>query len=152
MGLAMQFLAGLVFGLGLVVSGMANPEKVLNFLDITGTWDASLAFVMGGAVAVAALGFRFVLRLPKPLFAARFQVPTRRDIDLRLLVGPAIFGLGWGLSGLCPGPALTSIGLAAPAVLVFVPLMFTGMAAARGLALRQEQRAACPADASTQKA
>lgn len=152
MGLAMQFLAGLVFGLGLVVSGMANPEKVLNFLDVTGTWDASLAFVMGGAVAVAALGFRFVLRLPKPLFAARFQVPTRRDIDMRLLVGPAIFGLGWGLSGLCPGPALTSIGLAAPAVLVFVPLMFTGMAAARWLALRQEQRAACPADASTQKA
>lgn len=152
MGLAMQFLAGLVFGVGLVVSGMANPEKVLNFLDFTGTWDASLAFVMGGAVAVAALGFRFVLRLPKPLFAARFQVPMRRDMDLRLLVGPAIFGLGWGLSGLCPGPALTSIGLVTPAVLVFVPLMFTGMAAARWLALRQEQRAQGPANASTQQA
>lgn len=152
MGVVMQFLAGLVFGLGLIVSGMANPEKVLNFLDVAGTWDASLAFVMGGAVMVAALGFRFVLRLPKPLFAARFQVPTRRDIDLRLLVGPAIFGLGWGLSGLCPGPALTSVGLAAPAVLVFAPLMFTGMAAARWLALRQERRAPCPADASTQKA
>lgn len=152
MGLAMQFLAGLVFGVGLVVSGMANPEKVLNFLDFTGTWDASLAFVMGGAVAVATLGFRFVLRLPKPLFAARFQVPMRRDMDLRLLVGPAIFGLGWGLSGLCPGPALTSIGLVTPAVLVFVPLMFTGMAAARWLALRQEQRAQGPANASTQQA
>jgi len=140
MGIAVQALAGLIFGLGLVVSGMANPAKVLNFLDVAGTWDPSLAFVMGGAVAVVWVGYRWVLAWPKPLFAAQFQVPSRRDIDLRLLVGPAIFGLGWGLSGLCPGPALTSIGLAAPGVLVFVPAMLAGMAAARWLARRQDAR------------
>ncbi|MFG1422313.1 DUF6691 family protein [Roseixanthobacter liquoris] len=137
MGLLVPALAGLIFGLGLVVSGMANPAKVLNFLDIAGAWDPSLAFVMGGAVAVTAAGYRWVLAWRKPLFATRFQVPTRRDIDARLLVGAAIFGLGWGLSGLCPGPALTSLGLAAPGVLAFVPAMVAGMAAARWLALRQ---------------
>lgn len=142
MGLAMPFLSGLVFGLGLIISGMANPAKVLNFLDVAGTWDPSLAFVMGGAVVVATLGFRWVLGWRKPLFAPRFQVPTRRDIDLRLLVGPAIFGLGWGLAGLCPGPALASLGLANPSVLVFVPAMLAGMTAARWLAGRQGTRAA----------
>lgn len=140
MGLIVNVLAGLIFGLGLVVSGMANPAKVLNFLDIAGTWDPSLAFVMGGAVAVTAAGYRWVLAWPKPLLAAKFQVPTRRDIDARLLAGPALFGLGWGLSGLCPGPALTSLALAAPGVLVFVPAMFAGMAAARWLAQRQDAR------------
>ena len=144
MGIVTYLLAGLIFGLGLVLSGMANPAKVLNFLDIAGTWDPSLAFVMGGAVAVVAVGYRWVLGWPKPLFAAAFQVPTRRDIDLRLLVGPAVFGLGWGLSGLCPGPALTSLGLGAPGVLVFVPAMLAGMAAARWLARRQDARPAEP--------
>lgn len=138
MGKVITFLAGLIFGLGLVVSGMANPAKVLNFLDVAGTWDPSLAFVMGGAVAVTALGFRLVLAWPKPLLASRFQLPNRRDIDLRLLVGPAIFGLGWGLSGLCPGPALTSLSLGNSAVLVFVPAMLVGMTAARWLARRQD--------------
>lgn len=140
MGIALQMLGGLIFGLGLVVSGMADPAKVLNFLDVAGHWDPSLAFVMGGAVAVTAVGYRWALTWPKPLFAARFQIPIRRDIDARLLFGPAIFGLGWGLCGLCPGPALTSIGLAAPGVLVFVPAMFAGMAAARWLSRWKETR------------
>lgn len=144
MGVLIHLAAGLIFGLGLVISGMADPAKVLNFLDVAGPWDPSLAFVMGGAVAVTAAGYRWVLGWRKPLFAAKFQVPSRRDIDGRLLVGPALFGLGWGLSGLCPGPALTSLGLGAPGVLVFVPAMLAGMAAARALARRQAAPAAAP--------
>ncbi|WP_029004853.1 DUF6691 family protein [Azorhizobium doebereinerae] len=136
MGILAQLLAGLVFGLGLVISGMANPAKVLNFLDVAGTWDPSLAFVMAGAVAVTFIGFRLVLARPRPLFAAAFQVPTRRDLEPRLIVGPAIFGIGWGLSGLCPGPAFTALALAAPGALVFMPAMLAGMAAARWLATR----------------
>lgn len=144
MGVLIHLAAGLIFGLGLVLSGMADPAKVLNFLDVAGHWDPSLAFVMGGAVAVTAAGYRWVLGWRKPLFAAKFQVPTRRDIDARLLVGPALFGLGWGLSGLCPGPALTSLGLAAPGVLVFVPAMLAGMAAARWLARHHAAPAGAP--------
>lgn len=140
MGVAMAFLSGLVFGLGLIVSGMANPAKVLNFLDVGGAWDPSLAFVMGGAVMVAAAGYRWVLAWPRPLFAPQFQVPARRDIDGRLLVGPALFGIGWGLSGLCPGPAFVSLTLGAPGVLAFLPAMLAGMAAARWLARRQDPR------------
>lgn len=144
MGVLAQFLAGLVFGLGLVVSGMANPAKVLNFLDVLGTWDPSLAFVMAGAVAVAFVGFRLVLARPRPLFAATFQVPTRRDLEPRLIVGPAIFGIGWGLSGLCPGPAFTALALATPGALVFMPAMLAGMAAARWLATRSPAAASHP--------
>ena len=109
-----QFVAGIMFGLGLVISGMANPAKVLNFLDVAGTWDPSLAFVMVGAVAVTAIGYRLVLARPKPLLASSFHLPTQRRLDARIFVGPAIFGIGWGLSGFCPGPAVTSLGLAAP--------------------------------------
>jgi len=122
---------GLVFGVGLVISGMSDPAKVLNFLDLAGTWDPSLAFVMAGAVAVTFVGYRLVWRRPTPIAATRFEVPTRTDIDAGIIVGPAIFGLGWGLSGFCPGPALTAIGLAAPGTLAFVPAMFVGMWAAR---------------------
>ena len=127
---------GLLFGVGLIVSGMGNPAKVLNFLDLFGTFDPSLAFVMGGAVVVAFIGYRLVLARPAPLLAARFQVPTRTDIDARLLVGPALFGIGWGLGGFCPGPAFTALGLGAPGTLVFVPAMLAGMWAARALAER----------------
>ncbi len=127
---------GLLFGIGLIVSGMGNPAKVLNFLDLFGTFDPSLAFVMGGAVVVAFIGYRLVLARPAPLLAARFQVPTRTDIDARLLVGPALFGIGWGLGGFCPGPAFTALGLGAPGTLVFVPAMLAGMWAARALAER----------------
>lgn len=128
---------GLLFGVGLVVSGMSNPAKVLNFLDLFGTFDPSLAFVMGGAVIVAFIGFRLVLAQPAPLLATRFQVPTRTDIDARLIVGPALFGIGWGLGGFCPGPAFTALGLGAPGTLVFVPVMLAGMWAARLLAERK---------------
>ncbi|WP_454685162.1 DUF6691 family protein [Ancylobacter moscoviensis] len=128
---------GLLFGVGLIVSGMGNPAKVLNFLDLFGTFDPSLAFVMGGAVVVAFIGYRLVLARPAPLLAERFQVPTRTDIDVRLILGPALFGVGWGLGGFCPGPAFTALGLGAPGTLVFVPAMLAGMWAARALAERR---------------
>ncbi|TSJ62156.1 YeeE/YedE family protein [Starkeya sp. 3C] len=128
---------GLLFGVGLIVSGMGNPAKVLNFLDLFGTFDPSLAFVMGGAVVVAFIGYRLVLARPAPLLAERFQVPTRTDIDARLILGPALFGIGWGLGGFCPGPAFTALGLGAPGTLVFVPAMLAGMWAARALAERR---------------
>ncbi|MCT9000622.1 YeeE/YedE family protein, partial [Chelativorans intermedius] len=108
---------GLLFGVGLVVSGMSNPAKVLNFLDLFGTWDPSLAFVMGGAVLVSFIGFRLVLTRSQPVAGGRFQLPTKSDIDRRIVVGPAIFGIGWGLGGFCPGPALTSLGLGATGTL-----------------------------------
>ena len=125
---------GLLFGVGLVVSGMSDPAKVLNFLDLFGTWDPSLAFVMGGAVLVAFVGYRLVLSRERPIVGSGFHLPTKRDIDARVTVGPAIFGLGWGLSGFCPGPALTAIGLATPGALAFVPTMFAGMWLARLMA------------------
>ncbi|MBI1620554.1 DUF6691 family protein [Aquamicrobium zhengzhouense] len=124
---------GLLFGGGLVVSGMADPAKVLNFLDLFGTWDPSLAFVMGGAVIVAFIGYRLVLRRERPLAGGAFHLPTRQDIDIRILVGPAIFGVGWGLGGFCPGPAIAALGLGAPGTLAFVPAMILGMFAARML-------------------
>jgi uncharacterized membrane protein YedE/YeeE len=131
----MQFvsalLVGLLFGLGLVVSGMADPLKVQNFLDPIGTWDPSLAFVMAGAILVALPGFRLVRRRAAPLFAARFRMPTRSDIDSRLIAGAAVFGIGWGLAGYCPGPVLTAVPLGAPGTLVFVPAMFLGIFLAR---------------------
>jgi uncharacterized protein len=122
---------GLLFGLGLVVSGMANPAKVLNFLDLFGTWDPSLAFVMGGAVLVTFLGYRVVLTRARPVAADRFHLPADRAVDARVIVGPAIFGIGWGLGGFCPGPALTALVLGEPGTLAFVPAMFIGMWAAR---------------------
>lgn len=122
---------GLLFGIGLVISGMSDPAKVLNFLDLAGTWDASLAFVMGGAVAVAFLGYRLVLRRDRPVVGTKFRIPTRTELEPRIFVGPAIFGFGWGLAGFCPGPALTALSLAAPGTLIFVPAMFAGMWLAR---------------------
>jgi uncharacterized membrane protein YedE/YeeE len=133
MSFIVNLLLGLLFGIGLVISGMADPAKVLNFLDLAGSWDPSLAFVMGGAVIVAFFGYRFVLGWKRPLLAADFQLPKRSAIDGRLVAGAAIFGLGWGLGGFCPGPALTSLGLAETGTLVFVPAMFAGMLAARWL-------------------
>ncbi|WP_062234962.1 YeeE/YedE family protein [Aureimonas sp. N4] len=123
----LALLSGLVFGIGLVVSQMVVPEKVLGFLDVFGAWDPSLAFVMGGAILVTAPAFALARRMGRPLAAPRFEIPTRRDIDARLLSGAAIFGLGWGLVGLCPGPALAAIGLALKPALVFVAAMVVGM-------------------------
>ena len=122
-----SFGCGLVFGLGLLISGMTEPEKVLGFLDFFGAWDATLAFVMAGAVTVAAAGFAFARRQTAPLFAAKFSWPTRSDIDAPLVIGSALFGIGWGLSGICPGPALVNLeGLTAP-IVVFVAAMVLGM-------------------------
>jgi uncharacterized membrane protein YedE/YeeE len=119
--------AGLVFGLGLTVSGMTDPAKVLNFLDLAGTWDGSLAFVMGGGVVVAFIGYRLAFAAGTPLFDSQFHLPTATQIDGRLLAGAALFGVGWGLAGLCPGPALASLFTGSTGVLVFVGAMMAGM-------------------------
>lgn len=137
MALLVRFAIGLLFGLGLVVAGMADPGKVLDFLDVaaiaSGGWDASLAFVMAGAIAVALPGYRLVLRRRAPLLEDRFHLPTATQIDARLVVGPAIFGVGWGLAGICPGPAFALLATGGAAAWVFAAAMFAGMAAARRL-------------------
>ncbi len=104
-------LAGLIFGLGLLISGMANPAKVQNFLDLAGTFDPSLIFVMVGAIVVTFLGYRFAFQRPRPILAERFSLPTAKDIDARVIIGVGPVGIGWGLSGFCPGPAVTSLPL-----------------------------------------
>ncbi len=120
--------SGTLFGLGLTLSRMVDPAKVLGFLDVTGDWDPSLALVLLGATGTAAIGFRFVLgRRVAPLFAETFSLPTARNIDRRLVVGAAIFGVGWGLVGLCPGPALAGLSLAFRPVAMFVAAMLAGM-------------------------
>jgi uncharacterized membrane protein YedE/YeeE len=126
--------AGLLFGLGLAVSQMVNPAKVLAFLDVAGAWDPSLALVMAGAVAVTWGGYRLVLDRPGPILAEAFQLPTRSDIDIRLIAGAAIFGLGWGLAGLCPGPAIASIAYLQTESFYFLPAMFAGLFIARRIA------------------
>lgn len=126
-----SFVAGGLFGAGLLVSQMTNPAKVLAFLDISGEWDPSLAFVMGGALLVTLIGYRFVLRRDRPIFSDRFRLPTRSDIDGRLMTGAALFGIGWGLAGLCPGPALASLLFGGLPVLLFVLAMLVSMAVTR---------------------
>jgi len=128
---AVNFIAGLIFGLGLLISGMANPAKVQNFLDLAGTFDPSLILVMFGAVVVTLIGYRFVLRRPRPLLAERFLVPTLKDFDGRHVIGAGLFGIGWGLSGFCPGPAITSLLLLAKGTFIFVPAMLVGIGLAR---------------------
>jgi uncharacterized membrane protein YedE/YeeE len=124
--LLFALLAGALFGFGLALSGMANPAKVLGFLDVAGRWDPTLAFVMGGALVVTLPLFRFVLRRPQPWFAPRFSLPERQDVDARLLAGAAIFGIGWGLAGFCPGPAFAALVTGKTAVLAFVCAMIAG--------------------------
>ena len=126
MPLLISLLSGLLFGLGLAISEMMNPAKVLNFLDVAGQWDPSLMLVMGGALAITIPGFRWVLRREAPLFDGRFQLPTRRDIDARLLGGAALFGLGWGLAGFCPGPAVAALGSGSLTIGGFVLMMLVG--------------------------
>ena len=123
----MGVFSGLLFGLGLVISGMTDPAKVLNFLDLFGTWDPSLACVLGGASVTAWIGFRLVRTREQPLLFEQFELPTRKDIDVRLIAGSALFGVGWGIGGFCPGPAWTALSLAAPGTLVFLPGMLIGM-------------------------
>jgi hypothetical protein len=127
---------GAVFGAGLAVAQMTDPRKVLAFLDIAGAWDASLLFVLGGAVLLAGLGFRLVLRRSAPLFDDGFHLPTATSMDRALLLGSALFGIGWGLAGYCPGPAIASLGFANPEALWIVPAMLAGAALQRGLAAR----------------
>lgn len=122
------FVSGLVFGLGLIVSGMANPAKVLGFLDLAGPWDPSLALVMGGAVAVAAPGFAWLRRRRASLSGEPLHWPTATRIDLRLAAGSVAFGAGWGLAGFCPGPALVAAAAGVREALVFVAAMAVGMA------------------------
>ena len=125
--LLFALLAGALFGAGLAISGMVNPAKVLAFLDIAGAWDPTLALVMAGALAVAVPGFRIALGRRTPWFGDTFGVPTRSDIDVRLLAGAALFGIGWGLVGLCPGPALANLVTGRPEILAFVVAMLCGM-------------------------
>lgn len=122
------FLVGGLFGIGLIVAGMSNPAKVLGFLDLAGAWDPSLALVMGGAVAVGLAGFTLARGRRLSLLGAPMQIPAKRGIDRPLVVGSALFGIGWGLAGICPGPALTLLGTGAPKGVVFVLAMIAGMA------------------------
>lgn len=120
-------LAGLVFGIGLMLSGMANPAKVLGFLDLSGQWDPSLALVMGGAVAVAAVVFALTRKRKTALLGAELKLPTARHIDQRLVIGSLVFGAGWGIAGFCPGPALVVLAMGEIKALVFVLAMLAGM-------------------------
>jgi uncharacterized protein len=129
--LIVPFLIGIIFGTGIVISGMANPAKVLNFFDLAGSWDPSLAFVMGGALAVTFVGYRLVLPRPGPLLDTRYHLPTSRAIDLKLLGGSAIFGIGWGIAGFCPGGALPTLGTGNTSVIVFSAAMVAGMIIAK---------------------
>ena len=120
-------LSGLVFGLGLLVSGMANPAKVLGFLDLGGLWDPSLAFVMGGAIAVAAVAFAVARRRSVSLLGTAMRLPSARQIDRRLVGGSLLFGVGWGVAGFCPGTALVGVGMGLAQAGVFVAAMLVGM-------------------------
>ncbi|SOH93822.1 hypothetical protein SAMN06273572_102500 [Monaibacterium marinum] len=133
MKLVLLYLIGLIFGVGIAISGMANPAKVLNFFDVAGTWDPSLAFVMGGAVVVTFVGYRIVFRHSAPRFASSFQLPTRRDLDVPLLGGSALFGIGWGIAGFCPGGALPALGTGQMDVVVFVAALIAGIVVAKML-------------------
>ncbi|WP_424970712.1 DUF6691 family protein [Dinoroseobacter sp. S76] len=127
------YLIGLVFGVGIALSGMANPAKVLNFFDIAGSWDPSLAFVMGGALTLTALGYRLAWRRAAPALAPSFQVPTNTALDARLLGGAAIFGIGWGIAGFCPGGALPALGTGRIEVIWFVAALILGILITRTL-------------------
>lgn len=145
-------LAGLLFGAGLTVAGMTHPRRILSFLDLTGTWDPSLAFVMVGAIGVHFVGLRLSRRRVAPLFGGRFHLPTARDVDARLLAGAAIFGVGWGLGGYCPGPSITAAATGSFSAIVFVVAMSAGMLLQHAMAARQRAPRAPVARADTGRA
>lgn len=118
--------AGVLFGLGLCVSEMVNPARVIGFLDVAGAWDATLVFVMLAAVVIAGIGFQFTDKKSRPILADRFFAPERTEIDVRLIMGAVLFGLGWGLAGLCPGPAIAALASLSPSVAMFVGAMVAG--------------------------
>ena len=122
-----SFMCGLIFGFGLLISGMSKPEKVLGFLDIFGRWDPTLAFVMAAALVVSGTGYALLRQRKRPMLATQYLWPTRTDIDRRLIVGSMLFGIGWGLVGLCPGPALVNLASLMPSVMVFVVAMAFGV-------------------------
>lgn len=130
------FAIGLLFGVGIAISGMMNPAKVLNFFDLAGTWDPSLAFVMGGALLVAIPGYRLVLGRPHPTYEPRFQLPDTKVIDKRLVLGSGVFGIGWGIAGFCPGGALPALGTGKLEVFLFVAALIGGLLLARGIQSR----------------
>jgi len=138
--------SGVIFGLGLAISGMTNPAKIIGFVDITGQWDPSLIFVMVGAVIVYGIGFRLAQRSGTPMFAPKFQVPTRNDIDTRLIAGGALFGVGWGLAGVCPGPAITALAFGMEEFYVFFAAMAAG-SLIYGLTMKPKPSAPSPAPA-----
>jgi uncharacterized protein len=119
-------LSGVIFGLGLGLSQMIDRDRVLGFLDVTGIWDPTLLFVLGGAVGVTIIAFRFVLRMPHPIWGESFQLPKRKDIDRKLIIGAAIFGVGWGIAGYCPGPGITALVLGLWNPILFVVAMIAG--------------------------
>jgi uncharacterized membrane protein YedE/YeeE len=123
-----SLLVGLLFGVGLILSGMADPAKVLGFLDLAGTWDPSLAFVMGGAIAVGLPAFALARGRSRSWLGAEMSLPTVREIDRRLVIGSLLFGVGWGVAGFCPGPALVALGMGESKALWFVAAMVAGMA------------------------
>jgi len=133
MRLLAVFLSGLLFSFGLIVSGMTNPANVIGFLDIFGNWNVSLAFVMVGGIVITSVGFRLIKAIDKPLLAASFSIPTRNDIDRPLVTGATLFGVGWGLVGLCPGPAIVALVIAPKAALIFFVSMLVGMGGVRTL-------------------
>lgn len=129
-----SYVAGLLFSLGLAVSGMTDPARVVGFLDVAGDWDPTLMFVLGGAVMTTFIGYRFVLKQPAPMLAGRFELPSRRDLDTKLLGGAALFGVGWGLSGYCPGPAIASLGGATLPLVAMLATMVLGWLIAKRIA------------------
>ncbi|OJY18605.1 MAG: hypothetical protein BGO98_31400 [Myxococcales bacterium 68-20] len=141
--------AGMLFGVGLAIAGMTKPSKVVGFLDLFGSWDPSLAFVMVGAITVHLIAHRLVRRRSSPLFDVKFHLPTRKDIDRRLVLGAAVFGVGWGLGGFCPGPGIVSAGSGSLGALVFVVGMTIGMLIESAVARSMAGRAADDVGGST---
>lgn len=131
MQILITFIIGLIFGTGILVGGMANPAKVLNFFDFAGNWDPSLAFVMGGALAVTAIGYWLVFQRDRPVLAPRFNVPAARQIDLQLIAGSAVFGIGWGLSGFCPGGLIPALGVGRAEPVIFFAGLLSGLIGTR---------------------
>lgn len=123
-----QYLIGVLFGIGLIISGMSNPKKILNFLDLAGNWDPSLIFVMGGAILVGLAGFYLVSKRSEAFFGGALHIPTRRDISKPLIIGSLIFGAGWGIAGFCPGPAIVALGAGHLKAFVFILAMLAGIA------------------------
>ncbi len=136
------FIVGLIFGVGIAISGMINPAKVLNFFDVAGTWDPSLIFVMGGALVTTFIGYRLVLRRDKPVIEEKFQLPTASAIDARLVGGSAVFGIGWGIAGFCPGAAIPALGSGKIEVAGFVVALLAGLWVARAIRDRQTGKGA----------